>query len=88
MKIARLLILSLLIPVLAAATTSAPVIDTVTEECSIFKHTWTYYLDATKTQIVGERHRNDCTGYAYSWGTITAYFDYVKVPCCEELTSL
>lgn len=82
MKIARLLILSLLIPVLAAATTSAPVTNTATE--TYFHYTWTYYSEAAKTNMVGERYRQDCNGYQSSWGSATAYFDYTRVPCDHE----
>lgn len=84
MKIARLVILSLLIPVLAAATTLAPVTNTATEIHAGFHHTWTYYSDATKTQMVGQRYKQDCDGFESLWGTITAYFDYTKVPCDHE----
>ncbi|KRB11447.1 hypothetical protein [Lysobacter sp. Root690] len=40
----------------------------------------TYYSDATRTQVVGERSYGHC-GESYSWGTLKGYFTLSKVTC-------
>jgi hypothetical protein len=83
MKTPRILMLSLLIPVLAAASNLAVAPVAMAEACARYEHTWEYFSDAAKTQLVGERYRNDCDGSSYTWGQTTAYFNYWKV-CCDS----
>src|SRR5262245_38817343 len=45
------------------ATTLARATDAVAEPITLYIHEWYYYSDATKTLLVGERYRDDCTGY-------------------------
>ena len=40
----------------------------------------TYYSDAARTQVVGERSYGNC-GENFSWGTLKGYFTLTKITC-------
>ncbi|QWF16565.1 hypothetical protein [Lysobacter capsici] len=40
----------------------------------------TYYADAARTQVVGERSYGNC-GENFSWGVLKGYFTLRKVTC-------
>ncbi|MEH6421930.1 hypothetical protein [Pseudomonas sp. CGJS7] len=44
----------------------------------------TYYSDASRTQIVGERSYGNC-GESFGWGLRTRHFDLEKIVCGDGL---
>lgn len=40
----------------------------------------TYYSDAARTQVVGERSYGNC-GENFSWGVLKGYFTLTKITC-------
>jgi hypothetical protein len=49
------------------------------KDCSGQNYEFTYYSDATKTTVVGERSC-DCSNWV-RWGTTTAYYDLWSGTC-------
>lgn len=40
----------------------------------------TYYSDAARTQVIGERSYGHC-GESFSWGILRGYFTLTKITC-------